>query len=186
VPLPSEADVDSLFAFAREAKVEVIYTLRLRDGSREYAARMARYIIEHHQDGLTCFAIGNEPNVFAQEYPVYLAEWKRYVAQISARSSSQAAKLSVASNVLDSVANGSLLSTTSIAPASRQVAKSGGRAIAVTLAPHTDIIWRANVPRPPAALWMSTRFPAAFCRVSPAPRTASHMVTKLYGSAASA
>ena len=83
-PLPSEADIDNLFAFARAAGVKVIYTLRLREGSRDDAAAAAKYVMDHHAADLTCFAIGNEPNVFAKEYPAYLAEWKRYVEAITA------------------------------------------------------------------------------------------------------
>jgi hypothetical protein len=84
VPLPSPADIDSLFAFAEAAGVKVLYTLRLREGSREDAAAAATYISGRHAARLTCFAIGNEPNVFAKEYPAYLAEWRRYVAAITA------------------------------------------------------------------------------------------------------
>jgi hypothetical protein len=92
LPLPSRADIDSLFAFARAAGVKVIYTLRLREGSREDAASAAGYIAEHHAAELTCFAIGNEPNVFATEYPLYLAEWKRYVQAITAPGVAPAAR----------------------------------------------------------------------------------------------
>jgi hypothetical protein len=84
VPLPSPADIDSLFAFARDAGVKVIYTLRLREGSREAAAATAKYVMERHAADLTCFAIGNEPNVFAKTYPEYVAEWRRYVEAITA------------------------------------------------------------------------------------------------------
>ncbi len=85
VPVPAEADIDSLFGFARAAGVKVIYTLRLREGSREAAARTARHIASRYEADLACFAIGNEPNVFATRYPAYLAEWKRYVAEITDR-----------------------------------------------------------------------------------------------------
>jgi hypothetical protein len=85
-------DVDSLFAFARAANVKVIYTLRLNEGSRDMATRMANYIERHYAGQLECFAIGNEPNVFSKEYAPYLAEWKRYVAQITAPTNSPKAK----------------------------------------------------------------------------------------------
>jgi hypothetical protein len=84
VPLPSHDDIDSLFTFAHAAGVQVIYTLRLREGSRDEAAAAARYIVERYASDLACFAIGNEPNVFAKEYSVYRAEWRRYVDAVTA------------------------------------------------------------------------------------------------------
>jgi len=53
----------------------------------------------------------------------------------------------------------------------RHPAMVGGRAIAVILAPHVVSICSAKVPSPPAASCTSTLLPAAFSRVSPAPRT---------------
>ncbi len=92
VPVPTEADVDSLFAFAKAADVKVIYTLRLNQGELDTAVKMADYISRHYQDRLAAFAIGNEPNVFSTNYDVYIAEWKRYAAQITAPTNSPAAK----------------------------------------------------------------------------------------------
>jgi hypothetical protein len=92
LPTPSTADVDSLFAFAKKADVKVIYTLRLNEGSRDAATEMANYIMRHYAKQLQCFAIGNEPNVFSKEYAPYLAEWKRYAAQITAPTNSPGAK----------------------------------------------------------------------------------------------
>ena len=84
VKVPGPADIDSLFAFAKAADVKVIYTLRLREGSREKAAEIAKYIYDHYRPQLACFAIGNEPNVFAKQYPVYRDEWQRYEELITA------------------------------------------------------------------------------------------------------
>jgi len=84
VPVPGPADADSLFAFAKAAGVKVIYTLRLRQGSAENVVPIARYIEEHYSAQLACFAIGNEPDVFTREYPVYRDEWEKYVAAITA------------------------------------------------------------------------------------------------------
>lgn len=84
VPVPTESDVDSLFAFARAAEVKVIYTLRLNHGELAAAVKLADYISQHYKNQLAGFAIGNEPNVFSTNYDVYLAEWKRYAAQITA------------------------------------------------------------------------------------------------------
>lgn len=92
LPVPDETDVDNLFAFARVADVKVIYTLRLNQGSLDTAVARANYISRHYPDQLDCFAIGNEPNVFSTNYDVYLAEWQRYAAAITAPSNCPAAK----------------------------------------------------------------------------------------------
>ena len=92
VPVPGPADIDSLFAFAQAADVKVIYTLRLNQGELDAAAKMADYISQHYKGHLACFAIGNEPNVFSTNYDVYIAEWKRYAAQITAPAHSPDAK----------------------------------------------------------------------------------------------
>jgi hypothetical protein len=84
VGVPSHQDIDNLFAFAHVAGVKVIYTLRLRGGDPERAAETAKYIVDHYGSDLTCFAIGNEPNVFAREYPAYRDEWRKYVQMITA------------------------------------------------------------------------------------------------------
>lgn len=92
IPVPNEADADSLFAFAKAAGVKVIYTLRLNEGNRDAAARMANYIIRHYRRELACFAIGNEPNVFSKTYAPYLAEWRRYAEEITASTNSPDAR----------------------------------------------------------------------------------------------
>jgi len=92
IPVPDEADADSLFAFAKAAGVKVIYTLRLNEGNRDAATRMANYIVRHYRDELACFAIGNEPNVFSKTYAPYLAEWKQYAAEITAPANSPDAR----------------------------------------------------------------------------------------------
>ncbi len=83
VPIPGPSDIDSLFAFARAADVKVIYTLRLRDGSITNAAATAKYIAQHYQSQLECFAIGNEPNFYFKTYSAYRDEWKKYAAAIT-------------------------------------------------------------------------------------------------------
>jgi hypothetical protein len=92
IPSPTEADVDALFTFAKAAGVKVIYTLRLNEGNRENATRMANYIFRNYKDRLASFAIGNEPNVFSKEYAPYLAEWKKYAAEITSATNSPDAK----------------------------------------------------------------------------------------------
>ncbi len=91
LPTPSEADVDSLFAFAKAAGVKVIYTLRLNQGDIGVAVHMANYILRHYPKQLACFAIGNEPNVFSKQYAPYLEEWKKYAAEITAPANSPGA-----------------------------------------------------------------------------------------------
>jgi len=86
VKVPEENDIDNLFAFAKEANVKVIYTLRLREGNPEQAAQTVKYIIDRYSQYLDCFAIGNEPNVFAKEYVVYREEWEKYVELIIEKS----------------------------------------------------------------------------------------------------
>ena len=92
LPVPSEADVDNLFAFARAADLQVIYTIRLNHGEMAAAVKMANYISQHYKNQLDCFAIGNEPNVFSTNYDVYITEWKRFAAAITAPTNSPDAK----------------------------------------------------------------------------------------------
>jgi hypothetical protein len=84
IKVPAQPDIDSLFAFAKAADAKVIYTLRLREGDPAQDAEIAKYIMGHYRSELTCLAIGNEPNVFAKEYPVYRDEWKKFMGMITA------------------------------------------------------------------------------------------------------
>ena len=86
VKVPTQIDIDNLFAFAKGANVKVIYTLRLREGNPEQAAQIVKYIIDRYSQLLDCFAIGNEPNVFAKEYVAYREEWEKYVELIIEKS----------------------------------------------------------------------------------------------------
>lgn len=90
--LPTKADVDSLFGFAKAAGVTVIYTLRLREEDVSATAQMAKYILKNYKSHLACFAIGNEPNVFSTNYETYLAGWKRYAAVVTAPTNAPDAK----------------------------------------------------------------------------------------------
>jgi len=94
LPTPTESDVDALFAFARAAKVKVIFTLRLNQGELAAAVNMANYISRHYSGQLASFAIGNEPNVFSKEFAPYLTEWRRYAATITAATNSPGAVFS--------------------------------------------------------------------------------------------
>ena len=75
---PSNADIDSLFAFAKAAGVKVIYSFRLRNAdaaSIEASVRQAVYIMEHYHAFLDCFAIGNEPSMYSSSYDNYQQAW---------------------------------------------------------------------------------------------------------------
>lgn len=96
VRLPSEADLDSLFAFARLADVKVIYCLRLWHGLPAEAAKTAKYIAGKYGDLLDCFSIGQEPSSYHtgsvtpnstnktnhlvkyNTYPAYQSEWRKF------------------------------------------------------------------------------------------------------------
>jgi hypothetical protein len=65
--LPSEADLDSLFAFARAAGVKVLYCLRLHDGDTNVDIQTAKYIMGHYARLMDCFSIGQEPSAYPVE-----------------------------------------------------------------------------------------------------------------------
>ena len=77
VNIPDEKDIDDLFAFAKEAGVKVIYSIRLQKNTPEAAAKIAKYVAEKYGDLLSCFILGNEPNK-DMKYPEFLAEWKKF------------------------------------------------------------------------------------------------------------
>ena len=91
VAIPTNTDIDHLFAFARAAGVKVIYSLRLLNGSTNADAALARYIWTNYQSQLDCFAIGNEPdwNSYHQSdpnitnYTSYLANWQKFATAIT-------------------------------------------------------------------------------------------------------
>ena len=97
--------IDNLFAFAAEAGVQVIYTLRMLNPAAQPVsdlpsvnARVARHIWDRYRDSVASFAIGNEPDwhsfhtcagqpldpaifeevagVPGSAYPSYLAHWR--------------------------------------------------------------------------------------------------------------
>ncbi len=65
--LPGEADLDSLFGFAKAAGVKIIYCLRLHDGDPQADAQTAKYIMAHYANELDCFSIGQEPSAYPVE-----------------------------------------------------------------------------------------------------------------------
>jgi hypothetical protein len=81
--IPSRADIDSLFAFARAAGVKVIYTLRLTGAQPGDDASIAKYVMEHYAPELTCFALGNEPEKMAGDYPAYREVFRRFLSVLT-------------------------------------------------------------------------------------------------------
>lgn len=101
--LPDEADLDSLFAFAKAADLKVIYCLRLHNGDPATDARVAKYITDHYAAELECFSIGQEPSAYPVEavdrrpagermgaaaekyrYEDYRDAWRKFAAAITA------------------------------------------------------------------------------------------------------
>ena len=88
--IPSEKDIDSLFAFAQAAGVQVLYTLRLPRSDAARNAAIASYIQRRYGSQLTCFEIGNEPDFYRRiyrEFPTYAeyrAAWKEIAAAVTA------------------------------------------------------------------------------------------------------
>jgi hypothetical protein len=62
--LPSEADLDSLFGFAKAAGVKVIYCLRLHNGDPSVDAQTVKYLMDHYGPLVDCFSIGQEPSAY--------------------------------------------------------------------------------------------------------------------------
>ncbi|HVU32732.1 MAG TPA: hypothetical protein VHE61_04810 [Opitutaceae bacterium] len=102
--LPSPADLDALFGFARAAGVRVIYCLRLHDGDPAADAATAKYIMNRYAPWVDCFSIGQEPSAYPvgpaerdhvaphpagamkEKYPYsrYHDEWRRFARTIIA------------------------------------------------------------------------------------------------------
>jgi hypothetical protein len=101
--LPTTADMDSLFAFAKAAGVKVIYCLRLHNGDPQADAAMVKYIMAHYAPQMDSFSIGQEPSAYPVEkkdtraqtermgagnehyqYSTYRDEWKRFADVIIA------------------------------------------------------------------------------------------------------
>ena len=84
--LPDEADLDSLFAFAKVAGVKVIYCLRLHDGNVQADAATAKYIMAHYTPLVDCFSIGQEPSAYPKPYAYadYRKDWKKFADAIIA------------------------------------------------------------------------------------------------------
>jgi hypothetical protein len=83
VAIPDTDDIDSLFDFAKAADVKVIYTVRMEGSSPAAAAGIAKYVMDHYRDNVSCFTVGNEPDK-PWKYPAYLEKWKTFTAAILA------------------------------------------------------------------------------------------------------
>lgn len=81
--IPSRADIDALFRFAKSAGVKVIYSLKLLNGDSVTDASTAKYIWDKYGRYLDAFAIGNEPNLYGKvglkmSFAGYLAKWRDF------------------------------------------------------------------------------------------------------------
>jgi hypothetical protein len=83
IPIPGPADIDSLFGFAQAADIKVIYTVRMEGNTPAAAASVAKYVMDHYRDRVSCLTVGNEPDK-PWKYPAYLEEWKKFTAAILA------------------------------------------------------------------------------------------------------
>ena len=92
VAIPGKADIDSLFAFAEAAGVEVIYTLPLGRSHPQASAELAKYVMEHYRSNLTCFCLGNEPEKLAKDYASYREMFARPIEVITAATNAPEAK----------------------------------------------------------------------------------------------
>ena len=101
--LPTQADLDSLFNFAKAADVKVIYCLRLHNGDTNVDTQTVKYLMDHYAPWVDCFSIGQEPSAYpvatndtrantermgtANEkysYTSYREAWKTFADAISA------------------------------------------------------------------------------------------------------
>ena len=93
----AEADLDSLFLFAKAAGVKVLYCLRLHNGDPAVDAATVKYIMDRYAAQVDCFSIGQEPSAYPVEkrdtraqgermgdanekyqYADYAAAWKKF------------------------------------------------------------------------------------------------------------
>lgn len=96
--VPSNEAIDNVFGFARAVgDLDVIYSLRLLNGTDTVAAATAQYIWSRYRSSLVAFAIGNEPDIKRYHYPPfgtgtdpaitnyssYLAAWRKFAAAVT-------------------------------------------------------------------------------------------------------
>jgi hypothetical protein len=82
---PEEADIDSLYAFAKAADVSVIFTLRLRKQTDMAAtATLAKYIMDHYAAQTVCLGLGNEPDGYCAGFEDYRTQYEQMTTAILA------------------------------------------------------------------------------------------------------
>lgn len=96
--IPTTTGIDNLFAFANAVgNLDVIYSVRLLNGSGSADATTAGYIWQHYRSWLSAFAVGNEPDWDSYHYPPYgtgsdpaitnytsyLSDWRAFTAAIT-------------------------------------------------------------------------------------------------------
>ena len=81
--IPSSADADDLFGFAKAAGVKVIYTLKLKNSRARDNAPLADYIATRYATNLTCLSVGNEPTTYTRSFSEYASRVKSYVELIN-------------------------------------------------------------------------------------------------------
>lgn len=87
---PNHKDIDTLFQFAKEAHVKIIYSVRLKKGNPQDDAEAVKYVWDHYRPYVTAFSIGNEPNLYDRRngYPLIHDEasafdqWKLFAEAI--------------------------------------------------------------------------------------------------------
>jgi hypothetical protein len=84
IRLPNNRDIDELFTFSRQADVQVIYTLRLRDWTPDKDVAPAKYVMSHYAPQISCIAIGNEPDVYEKEFAKYAHDVAGFFSVIGA------------------------------------------------------------------------------------------------------
>jgi hypothetical protein len=86
VAIPTNKDLDVLYAFAKAADVQVIYNLRLKNVTDPTDdIRIAKYIMSHYRNLTSCFTLGNEPDFYYDDFGAYLAQYKKFSEAILAQ-----------------------------------------------------------------------------------------------------
>ncbi|HEV2319351.1 MAG TPA: glycosyl hydrolase family 79 C-terminal domain-containing protein [Verrucomicrobiae bacterium] len=85
-PNLDDADIDSLFAFAKATDIKVIYSLHALNGPAT-----AKYVWDHYRPWLDCFAFDNEPDnralgggsgAEAGNFEGYMSEWTSFARSV--------------------------------------------------------------------------------------------------------
>ncbi len=89
--VPTNADIDAFFRFARSTGQRVIYSVRLLNGNITDDTNTVKYVWTNYRQSIDCFSIGNEPDwnsyhnkdPLIRDYPSYLADWRNFAAAIT-------------------------------------------------------------------------------------------------------